>query len=29
MADVVCMGGLLIDFVPTESGVALVDASAL
>ncbi len=28
MADVVCMGELLIDFVPTESGVALVDASA-
>lgn len=28
MADVVCMGELLIDFVPTESGVALVDAAA-
>lgn len=28
MADVVCMGELLIDFVPTESGVSLENASA-
>jgi fructokinase len=28
MADVVCMGELLIDFVSTESGVSLVDAPA-
>lgn len=28
MADVVCMGELLIDFVPSESGVTLIDASA-
>jgi fructokinase len=27
MADVVCMGELLIDFVPTESGISLQDAS--
>ena len=27
MADVVCMGELLIDFVPTESGLPLIDAS--
>ena len=28
MADVVCMGELLIDFVPTESGVSLLEAPA-
>lgn len=28
MADVVCMGELLIDFVPTESGVNLIEAPA-
>lgn len=28
MADVVCMGELLIDFVPTESGLPLMDAPA-
>ncbi len=28
MADVVCMGELLIDFVPTESGVSLAEAPA-
>jgi fructokinase len=28
MADVICMGELLIDFVPTQAGVTLVEASA-
>ena len=28
MADVVCVGDLLIDFVPTVTGTGLVDAPA-
>ena len=28
MADVICMGELLIDFVSTQSGVSLVGAPA-
>lgn len=28
MADVVCMGELLTDFVPLQAGVSLIDAPA-